>query len=188
MRSCPSAIVTRMRFAVRVLVVAFLLAGATSCTDQSCNDNYDPTDAQSCSYNPELAGYVEDRDANAGQAAVPEDLGGGYVYLLVSPGEISPEETPTITLVNASEGDVAYGRPFDLRSGDGRPVNLSCIFTLEGLYLSPGSESDAQRLDACLDTPLRPGLYEVSKDIQVNFEAGQGKELAVTATFTVVRE
>lgn len=180
--------ISGMRQALRVFIVILFIAGATSCTTQGCNDNYDPTDPDSCSYNPELTGYVEDRNAGGGLLPVPEDLGGGYVYLLVTPAEVPRGQTPRIALINASDVDVGYGQPFELVRGDGSEVKLSCLFTSELLHLPPEAESDAQRLDACLKKALPPDSYEISKGIQLDAGAERGKELTVTASFTVVRE
>ena len=130
---------------------------------------------------------AEVRNASAG-AALSSDRIEGEAFLFVSPPEVASGDSPTMTVFNAGETQVAFGQTYRLlRIGSEAPRDLAkrCVFTQELLVLAPGDESEPQEIHSCSGN-LRTGTYEISKDL--TFQPGpeeKEEEGAVGAVFEV---
>jgi hypothetical protein len=116
------------------------------------------------------------------------------IELLVDPAAVTSEETPRAILVNTGEVRVGYSDPFALerRTGSGwRHVNRWQAFRIPLLILVPGARSDPQPISLYLTGPvrvrLRPGLYRLTKAIDVAPGQPRPPYMHVRTTFRVLR-
>jgi hypothetical protein len=162
-----------------------LLPVLASCDFDGCNDDYNPTDPKSCSYDREVVEMAEARNASvgAGQSSGRID---GEVFLFISPPEVAPDEPPTMTMYNAGDTQITFGHSYRLTkigSDQARDLAKRCVFTRELLVVAPGEESEPQEIHSC-SVNLRTGTYEVDRD--VTFQPGPEEEVVtVGALFKV---
>lgn len=113
---------------------------------------------------------------------------GGNVRLEVIPAEVAAERFPQHVLVNDSKQTVVYGHSYDLErwaAGKWKDVDFRCAFSGEAISLDPGDRSPAESLGGCGDEmPLEPGIYRVSKDVDVA-EGDATDDRLLVETFTV---
>ena len=154
---------------LRWLTAMIALTPMVACGD-GCNDDYNPTNRDSCSYNPELVGLVESRDALVGEVGVPEEIGEGNVYLLVTPQRPGRGDDLEATLVNFSNVAVGYDDGYELLDYRRHPKATECPAHDRELVLEPDQESAPQEVVPCESGTFRPGDYDLSKEIVLDPE------------------
>ena len=114
------------------------------------------------------------------------------VQLRIRPAEVVHEQAPKAILVNEGEGQLGYGPGFKLeRKGDQRWrwVNKRQAFPLPLFYLAPDQRSDPETIVVFIDEPepvtLRPGLYRVTKSVDLAPGRPRPPRMNVSATFRV---
>ena len=177
-----------MRSSALFVACVLLVAACGQRQEGGCNGDYNPTSRASCSYNPELSALAEERNANVGEVVVPESFGGGHIYLIVSPPQISADNPPMATVVNFSDVDVTSSSAYSVMEADQRPGSekLSCAVTDERILISPDGEGRPQSIRPCRKEPLHPGSYTVTKEVFLDVR-GRATRLRITSYFRVVR-
>ena len=99
---------------------------------------------------------------------------------------------PEAVLVNVGDGELGHGPGFqlELRTKQGwRWVNRRQGFSLPLFYLRPGERSNPESLAVYFDepdpVPLRPGLYRVTKSVDLTPGRPRPPTIAVSTTFRV---
>jgi hypothetical protein len=129
-----------------------------------------------------------------GTATISVDGEPRRVRIEIVPCRSVSGEAPRAVLTNIGETQVGYGPGFKLeRRIDGRWlwVNRRQAFTLPLFYLDPGEESEQERLTVYFDSPdpveLEPGLYRVTKSLQLTPGKPRPPTMGVRVKFHIVR-
>ena len=116
------------------------------------------------------------------------------VRIEVVPCRAVSGQAPRAVLTNIGETQVGYGPGFKLeRKIDGRWlwVNRRQPFTLPVFYLDPGEEGEQEPLAVYFDSPdpveLEPGLYRVTKSLQLTPGKPRPPTMGVRVKFRIVR-
>jgi hypothetical protein len=114
------------------------------------------------------------------------------VRLRIRPAEVIRGRSPKALLVNEGEGQLGYGFGFKLeRKGEQRWgwVNRHQAFPLPLFHLAPNHRSDPEPIAVYLDEPetvtLRPGLYRVTKSVDLAPGRPRPPRMDVRTTFRV---
>jgi hypothetical protein len=115
------------------------------------------------------------------------------VHMEVTPCRVPSKETPQLALENVGKSTVGYAPAFTLEKktrGGWRWINRRQAFTEPLFYLEPGERSDPQPIAVYLSSPkpipLHPGVYRVTKGIDLTPGEPRPPTMAVSARFRVV--
>ena len=115
------------------------------------------------------------------------------VRIKIAPCRVSPGEAPTLRLENTGTTTLGYGPGFRLEKetdAGWRSVNNRQAFTLPLVYLEPGDRSDAEEVAIYLGKPepipLDPGVYRVTKSIDLTPGKPQPPRMSVSRQFRVL--
>ena len=104
------------------------------------------------------------------------------------PGESS--SAPELVLINTGEGRLGFGPGFKLERKEGqawRWVNRRQAFHLPLIYLPQGETSKPEPIEVYIDKPkplaMKPGIYRVSKTLQLTPGKARPPTMTVRATF-----
>lgn len=149
-----------------MVVVVFVSTSACSGASGGCNDDYNPADHDSCSYNPVYAGLVRERGANVGENWVRTDSGSSGLYLIVDPPEVKRGSPVKMSVLNTFDVDLELGPSFRVE-GYGRLNNgivRNC--SLGASMMAPaGEESEVFDMMGCrgdAGEPFPAGRYIVN--------------------------
>jgi hypothetical protein len=116
------------------------------------------------------------------------------IRLRITPCRVVVGDAPKVVLVNVGDGELGYTFGFKLerRTEQGwRWVNKRQGFLLPLFYLAAGKRSDPESLDVYFNEPkpveLWPGLYRVTKGVDLAPGTPRPPTMDVTATFQVIR-
>ncbi len=117
------------------------------------------------------------------------------VRIELTPCQVVPGEASRAVLRNIGKSTVGYGPGFKLerKTRDGwRWINKRQAFPLPLFYLKPGHSSEPEPISVYLDKPqplvLQPGLYRVTKTIDLTPGEPRPPRVEVRARFRVVAE
>ena len=112
------------------------------------------------------------------------------VRLEIRPCPSDSASTPKLVLINTGEGRLGFGPGFKLerKQGQGwRWVNRRQAFHLPLIYLPQGTTSKPEPIEVYIDKPkpleLKPGIYRVSKTLQLTPGKMRPPTMTVRATF-----
>jgi hypothetical protein len=116
------------------------------------------------------------------------------VQLQIAPCRVVVGDAPKAVLVNVGDGELGhtFGFKLERRTDEGwRWINKRQAFALPLFYLAPNARSDPESLAVYFDKPkpieLRPGLYRVTKGVDLAPGKPRPPTMSVGATFRVVR-
>jgi hypothetical protein len=114
------------------------------------------------------------------------------VQLRIRPAEVVQGQAPKAVLVNTGDGQLGYSFGFKLeRRGEKRWrwVNRRQGFPRPLFYLAPDRRSDPEPIEVFFDKPepvnLRPGLYRVTKSVDLAPGTPRPPRMDVRASFRV---
>jgi hypothetical protein len=112
------------------------------------------------------------------------------VRLLISPARVVPGRWPQAVLLNTGEAQLGYSFGFKLERKTREEwawINKRQAFPLPLFYLPPGRRSDPEPLAVYFGEPepihLRPGLYRVTKSVDLAPGRPRPPTMSVSATF-----
>ena len=130
------------------------------------------------------------RCAGTATASVSGEL--RRVRMQVTPCRVVSGKAPRLVLTNLGEAPVGYGPGFRLerKTSEGwRWINRRQAFPLPLIYLGPGERSEPETVAVYYDEPdpvaLAPGLYRVTKGVQLTPGRPRPPTMEVSATFRV---
>ena len=133
----------------------------------------------------------ERRCTGKGEALVDGRL--RRVRIEVTPCPVPAGEAPEATLTNTGETAVGYGPPFKLEkkaSNGWRWINRRQGFILPLFHLEPGATGEPQPLAVYFKSPkpveLKPGVYRVTKSVQLTLDEARPPEMKVSTQFRVI--
>lgn len=138
-----------MRATTIWMAFALTLGAFASGCSRSCNDDYNPADPDSCSYNPVYAGLVRERGANVAETSVRTGSSTSTIYLIVDPPDVERGSPVTMSVLNTSGVDVRVGPGVRLEwLGQRRRLASRCV--LENTITAPaGEESEVFEMVPC---------------------------------------
>jgi hypothetical protein len=114
------------------------------------------------------------------------------VRMEITPCKVVPGEAPEAILTNIGGGRLGYGPGFRLEKRTDRGwrwINRRQAFPLPLFYLHPGEQSDPEPIAVYFAKPqaveLEPGLYRVTKGVQLAPGQPRPPGMTVDATFRV---
>lgn len=182
----------RRAFAILNLSLFALLA----CT----SDN--PEGPASEAYRPDIVSQNNDsaRNSSGSSARCTDETATWFegkriaIRLRITPCRVVVGDAPQAVLVNIGDGELGYGFVFKLerRRDEGwRWVNKRQAFPLPLFYLAPDARSDPESLAVYFNKPkpieLRPGLYRVTKSVDLTPGKPRPPTMDIRAAFRVVR-
>jgi hypothetical protein len=182
------------RFLPGLLVVA--MCACTPGSAPSAAEDLTPSKALTRSKPQTVASTIQAQpmSASTGRARTVLDGKLKAVQLRIRPAQVVQGEAPRTVLVNVGEGQLGYSFGFKLeRKGEEqwRWVNRRQAFPLPLFYLAPGRRSDPEKVEVFVDMPkpitLRPGLYRVTKSLDLAPGKPRPPRMDVSATFRVTR-
>ena len=166
---------------------ALILTLLCSCSSADALVGASPRPTSTVASDTRLGFGVEARETPDGMARVE---------LRLEPAEVEVGETVTATLHNTGQTRLGYGSSYEVErfaNGRWRRVPNKAVFTLALLLLAPGTEGQAQSISVWSnrlgrEQDLAPGLYRVTKDVTVEDEPPETRQVPVfyvSATFRV---
>ncbi len=172
------------------LIAAALLVAATACTP---NGGSAPAAPVTREQHPSTGATSPPQTKCTGSAARSISREQHRVRLVVTPCRVAPGEAPRLVLANTGNTTLGYSFPFKLekKTASGwRWINRRQGFPIPLIYLQPGQRSDPERIAVYLKKPtpvrLRPGLYRVSKDLDLTAGKPRPPTITVSGRFRVV--
>jgi Big-like domain-containing protein len=175
-----------------LLVVVSLIALA-ACSPDSRGPAQAPEGAGVTS--PSSVAQKESKSSATCSAEASKSFAGksNSVRLRITPCRVARGSAPRAVLKNTGDGELGYGFGFKLerKMGDTwRWINRRQAFILPLFYLAPGERSDPESLAIYFGKPqpiqLRPGLYRVTKSVDLTPGRPRPPTMEVRATFQVV--
>ena len=174
---------------IPLLAMSFLvMVGACTADSRSPSQNAEAPDISEVGESLR----VGREDKCAGDAKAPMNGPTRRVRIEITPCRVESGETPTAVLTNIGRAPLGYGPGFVLERRTAhawRWINRRQAFPLPLFRLPAGERSDPEQIAVYFSTlqpvELKPGLYRVSKGVQL----GQGVQpptLTVHARFRVI--
>jgi hypothetical protein len=114
------------------------------------------------------------------------------VKLELRPCRVARGQAPSAVLTNVARGSLGYGPGFQLHrktAAGWKWINRRQAFPLPLFYLHAGERSDPEQVAVYFSKPqpveLEPGLYRVTKGVQLTPGKPQPPTMTVRATFRV---
>jgi hypothetical protein len=142
---------------------------------------------------PKKSSGAESGSRCRGTATESVDREPRKVRIEVMPCRVASGDTPRLVLENFGNTTVGYAPDFKLEEkipGGWRWINRRQAFTQPLFYLEPGERSDPQPIAVYFSKPkpikLNPGVYRVSKGIDLTPGRPRPPTMAVSTRFRVI--